>query len=119
MDFKTLLINRHAIREFHDKEVPLSAVEEIIRDTCLAPTHSNVQPCSFIIIRSRAFMKKLSNESKKSLLSDIGQNPDSPMKPYEEKLRDEQFNVFYNAPCLVYIIGPKNAPLIDIDCALT
>ena len=119
MDFKTLLINRRSIREFQDKEVPLSIVKEIIRDTCFAPTASNLQPCRFIIVQNRAFMKKLSDESKKNLVADIVQNPNSPMKPYEDGLRNEHVNVFYNAPCLVYIIGPQDAPLIDIDCALT
>lgn len=57
MDFKALLVNRRAIGEFQDKEVPLSTVEEIIRDTCLAPMHSNLQPCSFIIIHSQDFIK--------------------------------------------------------------
>ena len=50
MDFKTLLINRRAIRDFQNKEVPLSVIKEIIQDTCLAPTATNRQPCKFIII---------------------------------------------------------------------
>ena len=64
MDFKTLLINRRAIRDFQDKEVPLSVIKEIIQDTCLAPTATNRQPCKFIIIQNRDYMKKLSDESK-------------------------------------------------------
>jgi len=51
MDFKTLLMNRRSIRDFQDREVPVSVVEEILQDTCLAPTMSNGQPCRFIIIR--------------------------------------------------------------------
>ena len=31
MDFKTLLRNRRAIREFQDREVPLDIVKEILR----------------------------------------------------------------------------------------
>jgi nitroreductase len=119
MDFKTLLINRCAIRDFQDKEVPLSVIKEIIEDTCLAPTATNRQPCKFIIIQNRDYMKKLSDESKKSLLSDLERNPESPLKLYEPRLRDEQFNVFYNAPCLVYVIGPKNVPSLDVDCGRT
>ncbi|HLA26369.1 MAG TPA: nitroreductase family protein [Syntrophales bacterium] len=119
MDFKTLLINRRSIREFQDKEVPISIVKEIIQDTCLAPTASDLQPCRFIIIYDLDFMKKLSDESKKNIVSDIIQNPDSPMKLYEDALRNEQFNVFYNAPCLVYIIGPKDVASTDVNCAMT
>jgi nitroreductase len=119
MDFQTLLKKRRSIREFQDKEVPLSILKEIIQDTCLAPTASNLQPCRFIIVQSREHIKRLSDESKKNLLSDLAQNPDSPMKQYESVLRDKKFNVFYNAPCLVYLIGPKVARSIDVDCALT
>ena len=96
MDFKTLLTNRRSIRDFRNEEVPLSIIKEIIQDTCLAPTASNRQPCKFIIIRNRDDIKKLSDESKKNLLSDLERNPGSPLKQYEPRLRDEQFNVFYN-----------------------
>ncbi|MEN6318246.1 MAG: nitroreductase family protein [Syntrophaceae bacterium] len=119
MDFKTLLTNRRAIRDFQNKEVPLSLIKDIIQDTCLAPTAMNGQPCQFIIIQNRDYIKKLSDESKKSLLSDLARNPESPLKNYEPRLRDNQFNVFYNAPCLVYFIGPKNVNSLEIDRALT
>jgi nitroreductase len=119
MDFNELLRNRRAIREFQEQEVPLPTVEEIIKDTCLAPTASNGQPCRFVIIRDRKYLKKLSDESKKSFLSDLAAKPQSPLKKYEEFLRDENFNVFYNAPCAVFFIGPKNLPSAEVDTALT
>jgi nitroreductase len=119
MDFKTLLINRRAIRDFQNKEVPLSLIKEILQDTCLAPTAGNGQPLKFIIIQNRDYMRKLSDESKKNLLSDLERNPESPLKKYEPRLRDEQFNVFYNAPSLVYFIGPKGVQSLYVDCGLT
>ena len=119
MDFKTLLNNRRSIRSFLDRDVPLTVLEEILQETCLAPTASNLQPCRFIIIRDRALMKRLSDESKRGLLDDIAQNPNSPTKQYEGALRDESFNVFYNAPCLVYIIGPRDVSSLEVDCGLT
>lgn len=119
MDFETILKNRRSIRDFQNKEVPLSILKEIIQDTCLAPTAGNGQPCRFIIIRNRDTIKKLSDESKKNLLSDLEKNPESPLKNYESKLRDEQANVFYNAPGLVFFIGPKEVHSLDVDCGLT
>jgi nitroreductase len=119
MDFKTLLANRRSIREFQEREVPLSVIKEVIQDTLFAPTASNGQPCRFIIIRNREYIKKLSDESKKSLLSDLANNPDSPLKQYEAILQDNTFNAFYNAPCLVYVTGPKNHHSLDVDCSLT
>ena len=98
MEFSRLLKDRRSIRDYTDEVPPLELVNEIIRDTCLAPTASNGQPCSFIIIRDRDFMKALSDESKKNLLAAIESDPKSPLKTYQETLRDPGFNVFYNAP---------------------
>jgi nitroreductase len=33
-------------------------------------------------------------------------------------LRNPEFNVFYNAPCLVYIVGSKQTRNLYVDCAL-
>ncbi len=119
MDFETILKSRRSIRDFQSKDVPTSILNEIIQDTCLAPTASNGQPCRFVIIRDRETIKKLSDESRKNLLSDLEKNPDSPIKKYEAWLRDDQANVFYNAPCLVFLIGPKGLYSLDVDCGLT
>ena len=40
------------------------------------------------------------------------------MKHYEKPLRNDSFNVFYNAPCLVCIVGMTDDPTIAMDCAL-
>ncbi len=119
MDYQALLKNRRAIRDFQDREVPLSVLKEMLQETCLAPTASNGQPCRFIIIRDREFMKRLSTESKNNFLADVAKNPASPLKKYEAMLRDEQFNIFYNAPCVVYFIGPKGVGSLDVDTGLT
>ncbi|HOD27625.1 MAG TPA: nitroreductase family protein [Syntrophales bacterium] len=119
MDYETLLKQRRAIRDFQDREVPLSVVEEILRETCLAPTASNRQPCKFIVVRDRERMRRLSDVSRRTLLADLDRNPDSPLKAYETYLRDEQVNVFYNAPCLVFILGPDDVRSLDVDCGLT
>lgn len=119
MDFETLLKNRRSIRDFENKDVPFPLLKEIIQETCLAPTSSNGQPCRFIIVQNRDYIEKLSNDSKKSLLDDLARNPNSPLKQYEVALRDGRFNVFYNAPCLVLFVGPKDVYSLDVDCGLT
>ena len=119
MDFQELLKNRRSIREFQDKEVPLSLIKEIIQDTTLAPTSSNLQPCRFVIIQDRGYMRTLSDESKKTLLSELASDPSSVIRNYEATLRNRDFNVFYNAPALVLVIGPDDLYSTDIDAALT
>lgn len=119
MDFGDLLKNRRSIREYTDQVPSLEIIREIIEDTCLAPTARNGQPCRFVIVREREFIKRLSDESKGNLLKDLARTPGSFLKDYESMLRDESFNVFYNAPCVVYFTGPKNVSSLDLDIALT
>ncbi len=118
MDFYELLKKRRSIRDFREKEVPIELLRSIIQDSCLAPSSGNGQPWRFIIINDKEWIRKLSDESKKNLLSTLEKNPESPLKKYESALRNPDFNVFYNAPSLVYIVGSKNIRSLYVDCSL-
>jgi nitroreductase len=118
LSYTELLQQRRAIRDFQDKDVDLEIVKEIIRESALAPSASNGQPCRFIIVNNRQIMKKISDESKKNLLDDLSRNPAALSKGYEAILRDEKFNVFYNAPCVIYVVGDRDVRSLDVDCAL-
>ncbi len=118
MAFSELLQKRRAIRDFEDKEVPMKVIEEILQESTLAPSASNNQPCRFVVVQCRKTIKALSDESKANLLQD---NADKKIKlnaEYVAFLQNENFNVFYNAPCLIYIVGPKSVGSLDVDCAL-
>lgn len=117
-DFFELLKTRRSIRSFQDRKVPLELVREIIRDTCMAPSSGNGQPWKFIIVNNQEWIRKLSDESKTNLVSLIAKDPNSPLKKYETGLRHKDFNVFYNAPCLVYIVGLKEVRSLWVDCSL-
>lgn len=118
MDYLELVKKRRAVRDYQDKEVPSDILMQIINESCLAPSSSNRQPWHFIIITNKDVIRRLSDESKRNLLLDLERNPTSPSRNYEAILRDKHFNVFYNAPCLVFIVGPKELLSIQVDCAL-
>ena len=118
MDYSELLKNRRSVRDYEDREVPLEIIIEMVNESCLAPSSSNNQPWRFIIITDKTVIRKLSDESKRNLVRDLEQNPASPRSKYGAMLRDPHYNVFYNAPCLVLITGPKELVSIQADCAL-
>jgi len=118
MEFNQLVENRRSIRKFQDRRISTELVMDIIRDSCKAPSAMNSQPWRFIVINDKPTMKRLSDESKANILNDIAANPNTPIAGLEDLLRKKDFNVFYNAPCLVYIIGPADFPSIYTDCAL-
>ena len=117
-DFFELLKTRRSIRDFQQKKVPLELIQEIIKDSCLAPSSGNGQPWKFIVVNNKEWIQKLSDESKKNLISIMEKDPGSPLKKYENALRNKDFNVFYNAPCLVYIVGSKEVRSLSVDCTL-
>ena len=118
MTFAELLKNRRSIRDFQDKEVPLKIVEEILQESTLAPSASNNQPCRFSIVNCKKTLKALSDESKANLLDDFSKNKTSLNPAYADALRDKNFNVFYNAPCLIYVIGSTAVHSLELDCSL-
>ena len=118
MTFAELLKNRRAIRDFQEKEVSLDIIKEILQESCLAPSASNGQPCRFTVVNCRKTLKALSDESKANLLDDYAKNKTSLNPSYVDVLKDKNFNVYYNAPCLIYVIGSTAVHSLELDCAL-
>lgn len=118
MDFFKLLEKRRTIRTFEDKEVPTELLLEIINDSIKAPNGGNRQPWSFVVVNDRAMIKRISDESKKHILDEIAENPDFYMKRYENALKNDEFNVFYNAPTLILIVGRENEASTTVDTGL-
>ncbi len=118
MNFSDLLEKRRSIRDYQNRHVPMEMIQGIIKETCLAPSSGNGQPWQFIIVNNREWLRKLSEESKKNFVAMIEKDPASPLKKYEANLRNKDFNVFYNAACVVYIGGPKDLRSLPLDCSL-
>jgi nitroreductase len=117
-EFSQLLTDRRSIRNYRDEKVDVELVREIIKDATMAPNSGNMQPWRFSIINDQDLMRRISDESKQNILAALSEDPDSPRKRYEGALKNPDFNVFYNAPCLVLIFGAKAHRSIDVDCAL-
>jgi nitroreductase len=119
MQFAQLLKDRRSIRDYEPKEVPMDIINEILQEATLAPSASNNQPCRFVVINCRETIKRLSDESKANLLRDFEQKKANLSPEYVELLKNEKFNVFYNAPCVIYVVGSSSVHSLEIDCALT
>jgi nitroreductase len=118
MEFRELLKKRRAVREFEDRQVEVSLIREIVQDSILAPNASNAQPWAFILINNKDIMKRISDESKKNILNELEANPQSTLTNYKPILENPEFNVFYNAPSVIYITGLKDKRTAIVDCTL-
>jgi nitroreductase len=118
MTFDELLKNRRSVRKYKDASVSIEVIQEIIKESTLAPNAGNEQPWKFIIVNDKMMLKRISDESKKNFLARIAANPGDYAKKYQGMLQNESFNVFYNAPCLVMILGYSDLKNLYVDCAL-
>lgn len=118
MDFLELIINRRTIRAFLDKPVSEETVREIIEESLTAPSGGNRQPWAFSVVMGQEKIKQFSDSSKKGILETVAKDPSHYMKVYETALQNEKFNVFYDAPALVFIMSEKNSGSSKEDCSL-
>lgn len=118
MDFRDLIVRRRSIREFESRPVDADVVRQIIADSVMAPSARNAQPWNFTVVTDSGLIRRLSDESKRNILWDMDKNPTSAYSSYRAVLEDAGFNVFYNAPCVVYIWGSRDIRSISVDCAL-
>jgi nitroreductase len=118
MDYAELLRKRRSIRDYEPKDVPLETIQEIIEESCLAPSSGNRQEWRFIIINNRDMLRRISDECKKNVLKEIEEDPGAYMSRYKAAMQNEGHNVFYNASCLILILGPEDNHTLEIDCTL-
>lgn len=112
-DFEALLKNRRSIRHFQDKPVAEETICDIIQDSTLAPSSGNEQSWQFAVILDRSFMADISHDCKQTLLHRIDKDPDDYAKKYRPLLSKPGYNIFYNAPAVVYILGLMDDRLIQ------
>jgi nitroreductase len=108
------LKRRRTVRQFSDRPVPRSIVEECLRAAATAPSGANVQPYHFVVIgdpatkrrirvaaeeREQAFYEHRAPEEWLALLNPLGTGPD---KPFLEV-----------APCLIAIFVQRSGQMAD------
>lgn len=118
MTYDELLTSRRSVRHYRQEKIPTDLIKEMINESILAPNAGNEQPWKFIIVNDQEMMKRISDESKKNILARIAADPDDYASRYKTILEKEGYNVFYNAPCLVMVLGPATLRNIYVDCAL-
>ena len=118
MAFSDVLLKRRSIRKYLDKPVEMDLLKDIIHESTLAPSAGNEQPWKFIIVQNTHVLKIISEACKETLLARIAANPNDYAKKYERMLQNDSFNVFYNAPCLVLILGESHVKNLLFDCTL-
>jgi nitroreductase len=109
---------RRSVREYLDMPLSEETIKKIIDAGRYAPTGLNLQPWRFMVVQNKEMLNKLSDYSKPILVKNLEGRKDAGAVNFLKRLQDKNFNLFYNAPVLIFVIGSKNNALTDYDCSM-
>jgi nitroreductase len=106
---------RRAVRAYSPRKVSDESIHSLLAAAVQAPSAMNAQSWGFAIVQDVARLRRYSDLAKRLLLEGA---TDQKTRRYEQLLRDESFNVFYDASTLVVICTTAVGPYTDADCWL-
>jgi len=109
---------RRSVREYLDTPLSEETIKKIIDAGRYAPTGLNLQPWRFVVVQNKEILKNLSDYAKPILVKNLEGRKDAGAVNFLKRVQDKNFNLFYNAPVLILVIGIKNNALTDYDCSM-
>ena len=128
MEFEEVIDKRRTIRDFQDKEVPMSIVEYAIANGFKAPTYNHLRAWDFIIINNRETKQLLieteniEKEINAKALETIFEHQDAILKEMYLEAIPKQKRMILNAPTVIIIVfKPKTRvkdamTIYDLNC---
>ena len=109
---------RRSTRDYLDTPLSEDTINKVIDAGRYAPTGLNLQPWRFIVVQNKEMLNKLSEYARPILAKNLEGRKDAGAINFLKRLQDKNFNLFYNAPLLILVIGSKNNALTDYDCSM-
>ncbi|MDR3418451.1 MAG: nitroreductase [Nevskia sp.] len=116
MDLNEAIYTRRAVREFTEEAVAEPILRQLIDAAVQAPSAVNQQPWSFCVVRDKALLARIAQQSKAHMLAATPAGLLS--HHFQEILNDPKFDIFYHAPALILISSVTESPWTVENCAL-
>ncbi len=119
-DIVEIIKTRRSVREFKEDQVSDEDIKFLIDCARFAPSGFNMQPWSFLVVKNKDVMRKISEHGKSSMIPLLEQMKSASKKAAEFLvfLKTKGTSMFYDAPVLVIILGNKSAMTADWDCSM-
>ncbi len=133
--YRDIIVSRRSVRQFKNEPVPRNVIEQIIDLARFAPTASNDQNVSYIVITNKrlieetanyifGFAIRIYNMTKKGMgrflvnLIGLANNRYLRKMDYARQQNTENGRDFilHNAPVLILILAPKKKPFASDNC---
>lgn len=115
MNITDTILARRSVRSYLPEQVDSALVRSLLESAVLAPSATNTQPWVFAVVQDAERLKRWSDLAKRRLLDSL--HGEAELGRYGSLLRDEAFNIFYDARTLV-VIGAPHSRFSQADCWL-
>jgi nitroreductase len=116
VSFDQVIRSRRSTRAYREGAVPEATLSELVELATLAPTALGLQPWRFSVITNRDVLTRVGEEVRQTCLAMVGQVPG--LERARPMLENEGYDIFYGAPALVVIQGPRGNHVGFMDCLL-
>ena len=113
MNVLEAIYKRRSIRAYTAEEVDRSTVEALLQAAIQAPSASNTQPWSFVILQGQEKLKQYSDRAKAHLLKTM--EPAS-LERFRDRLEDPEYSIFYGVGTLIVICTRSDGKYAVGDC---
>lgn len=111
--------SRRSVRAYEQKPVPKDIINKIIEAGNQAPFTSMTrsQPWRFIVVENKGFKQKLLQTTLPFWKNSIGGMKETAPELYKmavsiyEAMDEPKDPIYYNAPVIIFVVGPANNPL--------
>jgi nitroreductase len=116
MELKEAIKSRRSVRAYKPQMVEREIIEELLEAAVLAPTATNAQPWTFVVIQGAEKLHQISIRAKMQLLESQGDA--EWFARYKDRVSQSEFNMFYGAPAIIVIYCKPRGFVGEYDCCL-
>lgn len=103
------ILSRRTIRSYKPEQIQKEQLDTILHCAVNAPSSRNYQPWEIRVIQNPERLKSINKAFNEYALK---------QDPSNEKVKEENYSIFYNAPTLIIVAKDKNNLYGDFDCGL-
>lgn len=116
MELKEAIQSRRSVRKYTDQPISKEQIQALLDAAVLAPSGSNAQPWTFVVMQGFDKVSEHSAAAKEALLE--SESEKEWFQKYVEWVSKPDFDMFYAAPALVVIYAKPQGFISQYDCCL-
>ncbi|MBR6525551.1 MAG: nitroreductase family protein [Clostridia bacterium] len=104
-----LIASRRSHRAYEQKQITAEQRAALLDAAVQSPSAVNRQPWHFTLVQNKDLLNKINQYCVENARSKTDASP---------RFLQEDYHVFYHAPTVIFISGPKNTSWAPIDCGI-